>query len=130
MKKLFFLAAFVLAAQISFGQAAAAAGTTKPASDYAVAVIDEMSHDFGKIKQGVPVTHEFTFVNKGKVPMIITNAQPSCGCTIPLSTFAVTVTDLSKRPGEAALNVAFTEPCPPGGIGSLVQAGMVHPHEG
>ena len=98
MKKLFFLAAFVLAAQISFGQAAAAAGTTKPASDYAVAVIDEMSHDFGKIKQGVPVTHEFTFVNKGKVPMIITNAQPSCGCTIPAWT---------------------KDPIPPGGQGSV-----------
>ncbi|MBL7847632.1 MAG: DUF1573 domain-containing protein [Cyclobacteriaceae bacterium] len=80
MKKLLFLAAFVLAAQVTFAQAAAA---SQSSADYAVATVDNPTHDFGKIKQGVPVTHEFVFVNKGKVPMIITNAQPSCGCTVP-----------------------------------------------
>lgn len=40
-------------------------------------------HDFGKIKQGVPVTHEFRFTNSGKTPLIITNVQASCGCTTP-----------------------------------------------
>lgn len=50
-----------------------------------VAVIEWASsaHDFGKIKQGVPVTHEFKFTNKGTVPLIITNVAPSCGCTTP-----------------------------------------------
>lgn len=40
-------------------------------------------HDFGKIKMGTPVTHEFTFVNTGNAPLIITNVQASCGCTTP-----------------------------------------------
>lgn len=88
-----FIAALVLVSQVSFGQAAAA-----PKADYAVATVDNPVHDFGKIKQNVPVTHEFTFVNKGKVPMIITNAQPSCGCTVPSWT---------------------KEPIPPGGTGSV-----------
>ncbi len=80
MKKLLFIAAFVMAAFAGYAQAASANAT---AADYAVAAIDAQVFDFGKIKQGVPVTHEFSFTNKGKVPMIITNAQPSCGCTIP-----------------------------------------------
>jgi Protein of unknown function (DUF1573) len=83
MKKLFSLVAFVLVAQLAVAQMAAAPGSNLPSSDMAVAVVDNLSFDFGKIKQGVPVTHEFSFVNKGKVPMIITNAQPSCGCTVP-----------------------------------------------
>lgn len=93
MKRLLFIAALALVAQVSFGQAAAT-----PAADYAVASVDNLVHDFGKIKQNVPVSHEFTFVNKGKVPMIITNAQPSCGCTVPAWT---------------------KEPIPPGGSGSV-----------
>lgn len=38
--------------------------------------------DFGKIKQNVPVTHEFTFTNTGDAPLIISSVQASCGCTI------------------------------------------------
>ena len=81
MKKLMSFTALLFAALVSYSQGSAEA--SQPASDYAVASIDNLVHDFGKIKQGVPVNHEFTFVNKGQVPMIITNAQPSCGCTVP-----------------------------------------------
>lgn len=84
MKKLFFLM-IVLAsvATQSFAQAPVATG------DLAVANFDAQNFDFGKIKQGSPVTHEFKFTNTGKVPMIITNVQASCGCTTP---------DWSKEP--------------------------------
>jgi hypothetical protein len=41
------------------------------------------SHDFNQIQQGVPVTAEFEFTNTGDAPLIITNAQGSCGCTVP-----------------------------------------------
>lgn len=41
-------------------------------------------HDFGKIKKDVPVTHEFTFVNSGDVPLIIKDASAQCGCTTPV----------------------------------------------
>jgi len=39
--------------------------------------------DFGKIKKDVPVEKEFAFTNTGSVPLIITSAHPSCGCTTP-----------------------------------------------
>jgi len=39
--------------------------------------------NFGSIKQGDVVTHEFSFTNTGKEPLIITNAHGSCGCTVP-----------------------------------------------
>ena len=63
MKKLVFFAAFALMVTVAFGQAT----TTAQKADVAVAAFDNQNFDFGKIKQGVPVTHEFTFVNKGKV---------------------------------------------------------------
>ncbi len=43
----------------------------------------ELRHNFGKIKQGVPVTHDFQFSNIGKAPLIIETASASCGCTTP-----------------------------------------------
>lgn len=39
--------------------------------------------DFGNIPQNKPVTHDFTFTNTGKEPIVISNAQASCGCTVP-----------------------------------------------
>ncbi len=41
------------------------------------------THDFGKVEQGKPVTYVFEFKNTGTDPVIISNAQPSCGCTTP-----------------------------------------------
>jgi hypothetical protein len=78
MKKLMFIAALALIANVGFSQKATDAKT-----DLASIQWDGATHDFGKIKQGTPVTHKFTFTNKGKVPAVITNAQPSCGCTTP-----------------------------------------------
>lgn len=80
MKKLLFLVASVCVAAVGFSQAPVAAQGT---AAVAVAAFEAQNHDFGKIKQGVPVTHEFKFTNKGKVPMVITNVQASCGCTTP-----------------------------------------------
>lgn len=40
-------------------------------------------HDFGTLDEGPKVTHEFTFKNVGKEPLIITSARASCGCTVP-----------------------------------------------
>jgi Protein of unknown function (DUF1573) len=41
------------------------------------------THDFGKIEQGKPVTHVFEFKNTGTDPVVINDAQASCGCTKP-----------------------------------------------
>jgi hypothetical protein len=40
-------------------------------------------HDFGKIKQGVPVTYFFEIKNNGDKPIVVENASASCGCTVP-----------------------------------------------
>ena len=45
---------------------------------------DIETYDFGTIKQGDKVTHDFDFVNTGKEPLVITQAAGSCGCTVPL----------------------------------------------
>lgn len=43
----------------------------------------ETKHNFGKIKQGVPVTYDFSFMNISSQPLVIENATASCGCTTP-----------------------------------------------
>ncbi len=40
-------------------------------------------YNFGTIKQGDKVSYDFSFVNSGKEPLIITDAKGSCGCTVP-----------------------------------------------
>ena len=42
----------------------------------------QTSFDFGKIKVNNPVTHEFSFLNAGEAPLVITSVQASCGCTV------------------------------------------------
>ena len=39
--------------------------------------------DFGKIKQGTPVTTYFEFTNTSDKPVVIESAVASCGCTTP-----------------------------------------------
>ena|ERR1700754_3309298 len=43
----------------------------------------EIIHDFGKIKQNVPVTYDFMFNNVSDKPIVIESASASCGCTTP-----------------------------------------------
>lgn len=40
-------------------------------------------YDFGTIREGEIVTHDFEFTNTGKDPLIISGARGSCGCTAP-----------------------------------------------
>jgi len=72
-----FFAVVALITHAGFGQNQSAK------SENALIQWEASTHDFGKIKQGVPVSYEFKFTNKSKVPAVITNAQPSCGCTTP-----------------------------------------------
>lgn len=45
--------------------------------------INGETHDFGTVKEGPAAEYAFEFKNVGKEPLIITNAQASCGCTTP-----------------------------------------------
>jgi hypothetical protein len=40
-------------------------------------------YDFGKITVGDKVSQSFKFKNTGTIPLIISNAVASCGCTVP-----------------------------------------------
>lgn len=43
---------------------------------------EKTTHNYGKIDQGKPVSHEFAFTNTGKIPLVISNVKGSCGCTV------------------------------------------------
>jgi hypothetical protein len=72
-----FLSAAVFAQNTNTTQA-----VQKKADDYVK--FKEVKYDFGKIKQSVPVTHDFMFTNVSNQPVIIESASPSCGCTTPV----------------------------------------------
>ncbi len=39
--------------------------------------------EFGETKEGTVITHDFPFTNTGSVPLLITKARSTCGCTVP-----------------------------------------------
>ena len=43
----------------------------------------ETTHEFGTIAEGDVVEHTFMFTNTGDTPLIIQDAQTTCGCTVP-----------------------------------------------
>ncbi len=71
-------------------------------------------HDFGQIKQSVPVTATFEFVNTGSAPLVISQVQGSCGCT---------ATEYSKepiQPGKSSKIVATYNAAVPGAFHKTV----------
>lgn len=74
-------------------------------------------HDYGTIKQGANGSYEFKFKNTGKEPLVITNAQGSCGCTVPAwpkepilpgQSNSIKVTYDTKRVGPFTKTVTLT----------------------
>ena len=74
MKKLLFLAAAFVTGLSAMAQ--------QKADE--VMKLSTDKHDFGKIKQGVPVTYAFAFANITDKPVVIESATASCGCTTPV----------------------------------------------
>ena len=72
MKKLFFLLAGLIMTSTVIAQ------TGGP-----ILTWEKSTHDFGDVIQGEKVEHTFKFKNTGSEPLIITNVQVTCGCTIP-----------------------------------------------
>jgi hypothetical protein len=92
MKKILFLAAAFVASVGAMAQQKAEE----------VIKVSTDKHDFGKIKQGVPVTTFFTITNISDKPVVIENAWAGCGCTTP---------EYSKEPiaagGTSQLKVGY-----------------------
>jgi hypothetical protein len=59
------------------------AAEEKPEGPLPVAAFAVVEHDFGTIPEGPKVAYEYKVKNTGQAPLIIQNAQPSCGCTVP-----------------------------------------------
>ncbi|MFN7260507.1 MAG: DUF1573 domain-containing protein [Cyclobacteriaceae bacterium] len=66
-------------------------------------------HDFGTVDEGKKVTYTYKVKNTGQAPLIIQNAAPSCGCTVP---------DWTKTPipvgGEGFVKAEFDTKGKPG----------------
>ena len=75
MKKYFFLLVMVGLAGLVYAQEAKLNGP--------VITFEKKIHDFGDISQGDKVEETFRFTNTGNEPLIITNVQVTCGCTVP-----------------------------------------------
>ena len=56
---------------------------------------EKESHDFGKIPANKPVSYEYKFSNAGDQPIIITDVQTTCGCSV------AEFTKTPVKPGEA-----------------------------
>ena len=44
---------------------------------------DALTYDFGTVREGAVIEHRFRFTNTGNVPLLISNARSTCGCTVP-----------------------------------------------
>ncbi len=44
---------------------------------------EEPVFEFGRVPEGQMVEHSFPFTNTGRIPLIITHARSTCGCTVP-----------------------------------------------
>ena len=81
MKRIVLAVAALIAFTGVFAQTAPVA-TVKKADNFVK--FKDVVHDFGKIKQGVPVTYSFAFSNITDKPVVIESATASCGCTTPV----------------------------------------------
>jgi hypothetical protein len=90
MKKIFLLALLVVGVTATNAQETAKAKKAKnaiaaPRVEGAGMVFVTETIDYGKIAHNADGKREFVFTNNGNKPLIITNTQGSCGCTVPTS---------------------------------------------
>ncbi|TND05059.1 MAG: hypothetical protein FD123_3679 [Bacteroidetes bacterium] len=70
---------------IAFSHGKAQSVVYDPAQDMNAPVLAfrEPVYDFGTIRQGENVKHDYVFTNTGKSPLVISDARSSCGCLVP-----------------------------------------------
>lgn len=105
MKKYILMVAMLFTAVVGFAQE-----EVKP-KDKGEMKFEKTRHNFGVFAADTAVvTHEFVFTNVGKAPLIIHQANASCGCTVPEYTLepimpgekgkiTVTYNGKGRRPG-------------------------------
>lgn len=71
------------APQAETANATSPAEDKKPDGPLPVMEFDNLEYDFGTVTEGQKVVHVYKVKNTGDAPLIIQNAQPSCGCTVP-----------------------------------------------
>ncbi len=79
MRKIIILLVFLGSTNMIWGQTVAGVRDTATT----VIVYEKAFYDFGTAIQGALVTHSFKFTNTGNVPLVITEAKATCGCTLP-----------------------------------------------
>lgn len=57
--------------------------TTQPTGPMTTMTFAETDFNFGTVLEGEKVSHTYKFTNTGNEPLILSNAQGSCGCTVP-----------------------------------------------
>jgi hypothetical protein len=90
MKKIFLLAMLTVlgvttsnAQEIKKAKAPADAKVVTPKAEGAGMVFETETIDYGTIEHNADGQREFVFTNNGNKPLIISNTQGSCGCTVP-----------------------------------------------
>lgn len=79
-----------------------AGGDEVDTANVALLNFDETEFKFGEVKEGTIIQHDFPFTNAGSVPLLITKARSTCGCTVP------SYPEDPIAPGEAGvISVAF-----------------------
>jgi Protein of unknown function (DUF1573) len=63
-------------------KASAINATVQPASVTTIQWLDSM-REVGEVIEGEKVETQFRFINTGKSPLVVSNVEASCGCTVP-----------------------------------------------
>ena len=71
------------AQEIKKAKAPADAKVIEPKIEGAGMVFETETIDYGTLEHNAEGTRKFVFTNNGNKPLIISNTQGSCGCTVP-----------------------------------------------
>lgn len=74
---------YLLLTLIIFSVSASSLAQTAVEKNGPIITFEKKTFDFGDIIQGDKVEHTFAFSNTGNEPLIITNVEVTCGCTVP-----------------------------------------------
>ncbi len=64
-----------------FGMLSAQTVQTSVAEEKGEITFTSLEHDYGTLEYGANSTYVFEFTNTGKVPLVLINVEPQCGCT-------------------------------------------------